>query len=146
MMRATLAPSAKIALGRLFRRRQSGGIYIIEDLHWQVKYLERQNIPKTPDRMRRLQIDGILETPLLSEEQRRFLQWDITKIRLFDSFTRVSQKLVSGVLESADYLNLHHHQKALGQVGRAEELWLWTAFELASQGYFVYIGECRLYG
>src|SRR6266478_6863858 len=35
----------QIALGRLFPHLRSGGIYIIEDLHLQDKYLERQNIP-----------------------------------------------------------------------------------------------------
>jgi hypothetical protein len=81
----------QIALGRLFPHLRSGGIYIIEDLHWQDKYLERQNIPKTRDVLRRLQLDGILETPLLCEEQRRLLQGDIAEIRLFDSFTLVSR-------------------------------------------------------
>ena len=80
----------QIALGRLFPHLRSGGIYIIEDLLWQDQYLEHKNIPKTRDVLRRLQVDGILETPLLSQEQRKFLQENIVKMRLFDSFTRMS--------------------------------------------------------
>jgi hypothetical protein len=81
----------QIALGRLFPHLRSGGIYIIEDLLWQDRYLERQNIPKTRDVLRRLQIDGILETPLLSEEERRCVQESVAKVRLFDNFTPVGE-------------------------------------------------------
>jgi hypothetical protein len=79
----------QIALGRLFPHLQSGGIYIIEDLLWQDKYLERPNIPTTRDVLRRLQIDCLLETPLLSEEQRRYVQENVAKVRLFDNFTPI---------------------------------------------------------
>jgi hypothetical protein len=82
-----LSHHQQIALGSVFPHIRSGGIYIIEDLHWQDPTLERENVPKTRDILRRLQIDGVLESPFMSREQQSYVQENLSSLRLFDSQT-----------------------------------------------------------
>jgi hypothetical protein len=77
----------QIALGTLFPAVQSGGMYIIEDLHWQNDRIEQKNAPKTRDLLRRLQVQGTLESPYLSSDERLYIQENTAKVWLFDSMT-----------------------------------------------------------
>jgi hypothetical protein len=77
----------QIALGYLFPHLRTGGIYAIEDLGWQPESLEKPGIPKSRDMLRRLQVNGVLETPAIPAEQRKAIEENLQKIWLFDSLT-----------------------------------------------------------
>jgi hypothetical protein len=75
----------QIAFGYLFRYIQSGGMYIIEDLHWQDEKEERSDAPKTRDILRRFQLDGSIRSPFFAPEEQTYLQENVKKVYLFDS-------------------------------------------------------------
>ena len=77
----------QIALGFLFPYVREGGIYIIEDLHWQDDCIEKKDVPKTRDILRRFQIDRVVESPLLSVEQQKYIEEHLDRVLLFDSLT-----------------------------------------------------------
>ena len=77
----------QIALGYLFSYVQKGGIYVIEDLHWQDEKLECCGSPKTRDILRRFQVDGVIKSPFFSPEEQRYVQENLKKVYLFDSCT-----------------------------------------------------------
>jgi hypothetical protein len=77
----------QIALGYLFPYLRTGGMYVIEDLHWQDESLERSEFPKTRDILRRFQVDGSLESPVFRAEEQRYVQEHVNRVYLFDSFT-----------------------------------------------------------
>jgi hypothetical protein len=75
----------QIALGYLFRYIRPGGLYIIEDLHWQDEDEERSDAPKTRDILRRFQIDGSIRSPYFTREERGYIEENLEKVYLFDS-------------------------------------------------------------
>ena len=76
----------QIALGELFPHIAPGGIYIVEDLHWQDPLFEKADTPKTRDIFRRLCLDEILmESPYISASQRDYIQRHTHSVNLFDS-------------------------------------------------------------
>jgi hypothetical protein len=75
----------QIAFGYLFRYVRPGGMYIIEDLHWQDEMEERNDSPKTRDLLRRLQIDGSIKSPHITFEEGEYIQENIDRVYLFDS-------------------------------------------------------------
>jgi len=77
----------QIALGVLFPHLRSGGLYIIEDLHWQDPGLEKPNVPKTNDLLKKLQILGEFESPFLSDVERAYLRDHVDRLSLYDSLT-----------------------------------------------------------
>jgi len=77
----------QIALGTLFGHMSSGGMYIIEDLHWQDPSLERANTPKTRDIFRQFLSTGNIESPHFTASQQEYLQRHIRSLTLFDSLT-----------------------------------------------------------
>ena len=77
----------QIALGALFPHVRPGGLYFIEDLHWQHPLLEKKEAPKTRELLRRLQIQGTFESPYLSEEDRSYICQQTASVSLFDSFS-----------------------------------------------------------
>lgn len=77
----------QIAFGFLFPHIASGGLYVIEDLHWQDPTVEKKGAPKTRDILRRFQNDGVFASPFLSTEQQKYIQANIKNIWLFDSLT-----------------------------------------------------------
>jgi hypothetical protein len=79
----------QIALGYLFPHVRSGGLYIIEDLHWQDDHLEKAKAPKTRDMLRRLQAGCDFETPFLFGQEQAYIQTNLDGIWLFDSLTTV---------------------------------------------------------
>jgi hypothetical protein len=78
----------QIALGFLFQFVRAGGMYIIEDIHWQDDQIEKKDAPKTRDILRRFQIDRIVESPFLSVDQRKYLEEHVDRVWLFDSLTQ----------------------------------------------------------
>jgi hypothetical protein len=77
----------QIALGTLFPFVRDGGLYIIEDLHWQNDILEVHNAPKTGDLLRRLQVDNRFESPFLSKDEQTYIESCTGSIWLFDSLS-----------------------------------------------------------
>jgi hypothetical protein len=77
----------QIALGTLFPHVRSGGLYIIEDLHWQDALLEKPNAPKTKDLLNRFKVTGKFESPFLSETERAAFERNVDDLSLFDSLT-----------------------------------------------------------
>ncbi len=77
----------QIALGTLFPFVRDGGLYIIEDLHWQNDILEVHNAPKTRDLLRRLQLDNSFESPFLSKDEQTYIESFTSGIWLFDSLS-----------------------------------------------------------
>jgi hypothetical protein len=77
----------QITLGALFPFVQTGGLYIIEDMHWQPQRLEKFNAPKTRDICRQLQVTRHFCSPLLSKEENDYIEGHVASVHLFDSFT-----------------------------------------------------------
>ena len=77
----------QIALGMLFRHVRPGGMYIIEDLHWQNDLIERPDAPKTRDLLRELQVQKTFASPFMSEDQKKYLCERTSRVWLFDSLT-----------------------------------------------------------
>jgi hypothetical protein len=75
----------QIALGFLFPHIRSGGLYIIEDLHWQDAQLEKPGVCKTRDVLRRFRIDGSFKSPYLSVGEERYIEDNTNDVWLFDS-------------------------------------------------------------
>jgi hypothetical protein len=82
-----VSPHQQFALGTLFDRIASGGMYIIEDLHWQDPSLEPANAPTTRHILRQFLSDGSIESPYITMAQREYLQRNIQTLTLFDSMT-----------------------------------------------------------
>jgi hypothetical protein len=73
----------QIALAALFPCLKSGGIFCIEDLHWQPKDLEPVGAPKTRDVIR----DGF-RSPYIQKSEADFLRENVRSIQFFDSKDR----------------------------------------------------------
>jgi hypothetical protein len=77
----------QIALGALFPRVKSKGMYVVEDLHWQDARVEKAGAPKTRDILRKLAVNRVFDSPFISEEQRKYITDNVEKVSLFDSLT-----------------------------------------------------------
>ena len=77
----------QIALGYLFPHIRPGGLYIIEDLHWQDETIEPSDGLKTRDILRRCQIDGLIRSPFFMPGEQDYIQKNVNKVMLFDSFS-----------------------------------------------------------
>jgi hypothetical protein len=75
----------QLALGCLFPFVRSGGIYAIEDMNWQDERIERIDVLKTRDVLRRFQIDSTFDSPFCLAEERKYLEESVSKLYLFDS-------------------------------------------------------------
>jgi len=87
----------QISLGVLFSLLNPGGIYIIEDLHWQPPSLEMPQIMKTRQLLQVLQSGGnidMLSSPL-TQEERNLLMQEGRNIIFFDSLDRNSDAITS---------------------------------------------------
>jgi hypothetical protein len=78
----------QIALGALFPLVAPGGLYIIEDLHWQPAEIEIQGLPKTRDILRRAEVTGIIQSQLFSKDECSYLNNNLASIELHDSMDR----------------------------------------------------------
>jgi hypothetical protein len=77
----------QIALGALFPHMRRGGLYVIEDLHWQHDSLEKEGVPKTRDLLRHLQTQGTFASPCLTSEEQNYIRQHTGQVWLFDSLT-----------------------------------------------------------
>jgi len=80
----------QIAFGYLFPHLRSGGMYIIEDLHWLDPTMEREGAPTTRDVLRKLQVAGAFRSPFLTSQQQRYIEANLARVMLFDSLSTKS--------------------------------------------------------
>jgi hypothetical protein len=69
----------QITLAALFPFMKSGGLFCIEDLHWQPKDLEPKDAPKTRDVIR----NGY-QSPYIHSSEAAFLRANVKSVRFFD--------------------------------------------------------------
>jgi hypothetical protein len=74
----------QIALGTLFPHLSAGGLYIIEDLHWQPAD-DPVDVPKTRDVLKAFCQTHCIASPLLSQSEVDYLNGNIAKIDFYDS-------------------------------------------------------------
>jgi hypothetical protein len=74
----------QIALGALFPHLSAGGLYIIEDLHWQPSD-DPPGVPKTRDVLRAFCQTHAIASPLLTQSEADYLNANIAKIDFYDS-------------------------------------------------------------
>jgi hypothetical protein len=74
----------QIALGTLFPHLSAGGLYIIEDLHWQPSD-DPAGIPKTRDVLNAFCQTHSMKSPLLSQSEVDYLNTHIAKLDFYDS-------------------------------------------------------------
>lgn len=70
----------QITLAALFPHMKSGGMFCIEDLHWQPKDLEPAGAPKTRDVIR-----NRYRSPYIQDSEAGFLRSSVKSVRFFDS-------------------------------------------------------------
>lgn len=75
----------QIAFAQLFGHINPGGLYIIEDCHWQDPSLEKATAIKTRDLFREFRRTGSLVTPFIAPADASRLAADIAGVRLYDS-------------------------------------------------------------
>jgi hypothetical protein len=75
----------QIALGFLFSQVRPGGLYVVEDLHWQPGEIEEADAAKTVDVLRRAAITGLFRSPYMLPHEGEALARDVESIRLYDS-------------------------------------------------------------
>ncbi|WP_426240867.1 glycosyltransferase domain-containing protein [Pararhizobium sp. DWP1-1-3] len=75
----------QVTLGCLFPKLASGGIYFIEDLHYQPPQWEDMAAPKTRDLLRALQRGDLPETPFIAPEVMLYIKDSVADIQMFDS-------------------------------------------------------------
>jgi hypothetical protein len=77
----------QIALAYLWPHVRPGGLYIIEDMHWQDDRLERPNAPKTRELLRKFQVTGLFDSPYASRDENKFMSKNVSSVSLYDSLT-----------------------------------------------------------
>lgn len=78
----------QIALGYLFKHLKPGGLYFIEDLHYQPQSLEIKGIIKTMTILKALTKGTLIETNFLDQNILTYLQENIEFINFYDSQDR----------------------------------------------------------
>ena len=78
----------QIALATLFPFVVAGGLYVIEDLHWQPAAIEKIAIPKTRSLCRDFKSSGTIRSPVITDDESAYLVDNIERIDLFDSMDR----------------------------------------------------------
>lgn len=75
----------QIAFGALFPHLNPGGIYVIEDCHWQEAELEKTGVIKTRDLFHDLRRTGTLSSPYIPTDLATRFTSEIASIRFYDS-------------------------------------------------------------
>jgi hypothetical protein len=78
----------QIALATLFPFVAAGGLYIIEDLHWQPAGIEKIAVPKTRSLCRDFKLSRTFQSPVITDAESAYLAENIESIDLFDSMDR----------------------------------------------------------
>jgi hypothetical protein len=77
----------QFALGTMFPHLCSGGIYAIEDMHLMYDQSRQGDLWRTRDVLRSFSLTGVMDSPYMSELQRRYLENNIDTVTLYDSLT-----------------------------------------------------------
>jgi len=77
----------QVTLGALFPALKPGGIFIIEDLHFQPER-EPEGATKTVDLLRRAEVAGEFRGSHLTDEASAYLEGSVERVALFDSLLR----------------------------------------------------------
>ena len=77
----------QVALGTLFPRLRSGGIYVIEDLFFQPPEREMAGATRTVDMLRKAEVSGRFEAEHLPEGSADYLHRNVARVALFDSLS-----------------------------------------------------------
>ena len=80
-----LSHHQQIAFAKLFPHIASGGLYIIEDCHWQDNKLEKNNVMKTRDMFNLFRRDGKIISQFIDESASNLLSYQICSVALHDS-------------------------------------------------------------
>ncbi|MEO0454776.1 MAG: hypothetical protein AAFY98_11675 [Verrucomicrobiota bacterium] len=75
----------QICFSTLFPHLKPGGMYIIEDLHWQDGIYEQSEAMKTREMLRRFRVTGTLESNDFSAKQGAEIAASIDHVRFYDS-------------------------------------------------------------
>lgn len=81
------SPHQQSALGHLFPLLAPRGFYIIEDLHWQPQELERNNVEKTKDVLRRFSGSGKISSECISLNDAKYIEENCCGVHFFYSHT-----------------------------------------------------------
>jgi len=79
------SPHQQINLSYLFPHLVSGGLFFMEDLHYQPEGFERENVPTTLELLKKLKTTGVWESPLATPEEKKILETQVKEIHFFDS-------------------------------------------------------------
>ena len=88
------SPHQQITFSFLFNNLKSGGIFFIEDLRHQPDGFEKDNVPKTLDLLRELQVTGKWNSPLATQEEKRDIEENFLNVHVFESLK--SDNVVDG--------------------------------------------------
>ncbi len=84
-----LAFHQQLAFAELFPYLQEGGIYFIEDLHYQPPS-EDVSFPKTKDLLQKFSSNKTWNSPICSQNQQRYIQERIAHVCLFDTWSNTT--------------------------------------------------------
>src|SRR5215471_18164913 len=99
----------QIALATLFPFVAAGGLYIIEDLHWQPAAIEKIAIPKTRSLCRDFKPSGTIRSPVITDDESTYLAENIESIDLFDSMDRYNVDNKDGLAVITKRLDVAGH-------------------------------------
>ncbi|MTF38975.1 glycosyltransferase domain-containing protein [Cyanobacterium aponinum] len=88
----------QIALDYLFQHLKEGGLYFIEDLHYQPPSLEVKGIIKTQHILKALVVGALIETDFFNQDTLKYLRENIDFIRFYDSQDRQFGSILSDAL------------------------------------------------
>jgi hypothetical protein len=71
----------QIALASIFPHVAPGGLYFIEDLHWQPQALERPDVPQTRTLLRQKHFGS----PVITDEEAQFLSENVHSVEFFNT-------------------------------------------------------------
>lgn len=128
------------ALGYLFQFLNPGGLYFIEDLHYQPSSLEVKGIPKTQTVLKNLQIGKFLATDFITQDSLSYIHDNLDFMAFYDSLER---KL--GGLHQDALAVLHKSPMSLSKdKGPAQTQITSSTSNLATQKYSHQFGNKRL--
>lgn len=89
----------QITLGYLFRYLKPGGIFFIEDLHYQPPDLEPEDAIKTYHFLERLQNSGKAESHYLLDEERDYLEKNVANVLFYDAITPTYRRALAVIIK-----------------------------------------------